>query len=83
MENPANLQVDNPIKTQIVLEDFDLYINDSTTQIISIRMLNDFDVIKITIDGREINRLSESIPAGLEKVIYKLDSLKHQQNASR
>jgi len=82
MENPGNLKVDNPIKTAITLTDFDLYLNGQTKKI-TLRFLNDYDVLKITSDGNEIYRLSESIPVGLEIVIQKMDSLKHRQNASR
>ncbi len=82
MENPGNLKVDNPIKTAITLTDFDLYLIGQTKKI-TLRFLNDYDVIKITSDGREIYRLPERIPVGLEIVIRKMDSLKHQHNASR
>jgi hypothetical protein len=82
MENPANLPIDNPIKTGIALEDYDLYLNDKPKHI-SIRILNNFDIIKIIVDETKIHRLTESIPIGLEKVIHKLDSLKNEQNASR
>ena len=82
MENPGNLKVDNPIKTAITLTDFDLYLNGQTKKI-TLRFLNDYEVIKIIIDDNEISRLSESIPVGLEIVIQKMDSLKHRQNASR
>ena len=82
MENPGNLPIDNPIKTEITLKDFDLFLNDKQKQI-TVRVLNDYEIIKIKIDELEINRLSESIPIGLEKVIFKLDSLKEKQNASR
>ena len=82
MENPGNLNVDNPIKTAIILTDFDLYLNAQTKKI-TLRFLNDYEVLKIIIDDNEISRLSESIPVGLEIVIKKMDSLKHRQNASR
>lgn len=81
MENPGNLPIDNPRQTQIALQDFDLYLNDNKKQI-SIRVLNEYDVIKIRIGTTEIRQLSESIPIGLEKVISTLDSLK-ERNASR
>jgi hypothetical protein len=81
MENPGNLPITNHIKTQIALQDFELFLND-TKKHITIRVLNDFEVIKLKIDTTEIYRRSESIPVGLEKVIYKLDSLK-EKNASR
>ena len=82
MENPANLKVDNPIKTAITLTDFDLYLNGQTKKI-TLRFLNDYEVIKMIIDNNEIVRLSESIPLGLGIVIQKMDSLKYRQNASR
>ena len=70
------------LMAQIKLQDFDLYVND-TRKLITIRLLNDYEVIKINIDSTEIHRLSESIPVGLETVIFKLDSIKKIQNASR
>ena len=82
MENPANIKVDNPIKTSITLTDFDLYINGQTKKI-TLRFLNDYKVINIIIDDNEIQCLSESIPIGLGIVIQKMDSLKHLKNASR
>ncbi len=82
MENPGNLNVDNPIKTAITLTDFDLYLNGPTKKI-TLRFLNDYEVIKIIIDGNEISGLSKSIHVGLEIVITKMDSLRHRQNASR
>jgi len=82
MENQEISSIDTSTKTQLLLQDFDLYLNDTIKQI-SIRVLNDYEVIKLKIDTIEIFRLSESTPVGLEKVIHKLDSLKTDQNASR
>jgi arsenate reductase-like glutaredoxin family protein len=82
MKNPGNLTIDEPIKTQIALQDYDLFLNDRQKHI-TLRFLNDYDIIKININSLEINKLSESIPIGLEKVISKLDSLKDKKNASR
>lgn len=82
MENPGNLPIENPIKTQIILEDFDLYLNDKIKRI-SIRILNHYTVIKLTIDAYEIHRLSESVPAGLEKLIHQLDSIKNEHKAKK
>lgn len=76
------LTITDLLMAQIKLQDFDLYLNDSR-KLITIRLLNDYEVIKIKIDSTEIYRLSESIPVGLEKVIYKLDSIKEIQNANR
>lgn len=82
MENPGNLKVDNPIKTAITLTDFDLYLNGQTKKI-TLRFLNDYEVINIILDDNEIVRFAESVPVGLEIVIQKMDSLKHRQDASR
>ena len=76
------LTITDFLMAQIKLQDFDLYVND-TRKLITIRLLNDYEVIKIKIDSTEIYRLSESILVGLEKVNYKLDSIKEIQNASR
>jgi hypothetical protein len=82
MENPANLKVDNSTKTVITLTDYGLYLNGQTKNI-TLRFLNDYEVIKIILDDKIIFKLSESIPIGLEIVIQKMDSITHRQNASR
>lgn len=40
-------------------------------------------VIKLTIDAYKIHRLSESVPAGLEKLIHQPDSIKNEHKAKK
>jgi hypothetical protein len=63
-------------KTNIVLTDYYVYLG-RNPGFISIRFLNDNDIIKINIDKDEIVKRSESIPLGLHKAIEKLDSIKN------
>lgn len=75
LDNHWYLPFEEPVKNRIFLQDFDILLNDSIKHI-TIRVLNDYEVIKIKMDTTEIYRISENAPIVLDKAIHKIDSLR-------
>ena len=62
-------------RNTITFTDFDIYSVDKPKRV-TMRIVNDYYLESLRIDGKEISRIAESIPIGLEIAIDKLDSLK-------
>jgi len=75
IEFPENSKLNYKNKTQIKIQDFDLYLKNNKRKI-TIRILDDSELISLKINTREIIRVSESIPIELPDLIHKLDSIK-------
>ena len=64
----------------ISITDFDIYSINKPNHV-SIRVIDDYDLEYLKIDKDEYSRIAESIPAGLDLAIKRLDSMK--KNACR
>lgn len=68
------LRISDYSTTQIKLQELELYLND-TRKRISVRILNEYELISIKMDSTEINKNLESVPDEIRKVIHKLDTI--------
>lgn len=75
IEFSKNSELNFKNKTQSKIQDFDLYLKNNKRKI-TIRILDESELISLKINTREINRVSESIPIELPYLIHKLDSIK-------